>query len=1030
MPLKVRCPACGKSVRVPESDAGLAAICAACGTQYTIPDDAPPAGAFSAAAPAVSAAPRRLPGLGVWLVLLLAVGAAGLAVVLQVRRAGSEGAPAANADPAPATDAPRRDVVATLKAEAEARAVDGDLKGAHRKYQDLQRLVAGRPIADPETRRLVEAARSEQAKVFAVLVERQRPPPPADPPPAVGAAAADDEPVSQPPAPETADNNNAAAQAPPAPTDPAAPTPAGAGVTPSAIDPASASASVGSPAGPPAATTATTRPATVPGRRPPLRPMPETAGAAGVTDEQIGRAIQAGVDHLLSKFDPVTRSLRDVGPLREADAGGRNALAVYALMQAGRSVPDARLDIRGPTMDRMITAMKRAQLNEGNPQTYARAVRATALALFDRPQDRTVLAGDVAYLLKSHHRGAYTYSHSPFPPAVTGAWDNSNSQYGLLGVWSGAEAGVSVPAAYWTAVQRHWITHQLPDGTWAYRTETNGQLSMTVAGVASLFVTSDWLRGPRSSEAVGRAPFMASLARGLAWLESGNHAVDLTGAGWWGYTLYGVERVGLASGFKYFGEHDWYRALAQQVLSRQGPDGSWGDDVETSFALLFLARGRHPILMNKLRFDRGAAGEADGGAAGQGQGDAPARAPGATEGFWANRPRDVANLARYAAGQLERELNWQVVPLARDYTDWLDSPILYLASHTPPALTTDDRDKIRKFVEAGGLLFTQADGDAAAFNTFAEQLARDLFPRYEMKRVAADHEVYRVVFKVDAAQAPLRAVGNGSRLLMVHSPTDIAKSWQARDQIVKRHLFQLGTNLFVYAAGKRDLRNRLQSPHVSDPGPAPNGSVTVARLRYAANWDPEPGAWPRFANWFQRQTGTGVALKEVKLADLRPGGAAVAHLTGTGRWEFTEPERRAMRDYVEAGGVLLVDACGGTGGFGPSARVDLLPKAFPGHPPARIGPGHPLLDDGPPGMEDVGRPRLRSYTVERFDAGAGGLSLLSPGKGHVLFTDLDVTSGLLGSNTWGVAGYEPGYCQSLVKNLLLWTLDGQPDRGR
>jgi len=61
--------------------------------------------------------------------------------------------------------------------------------------------------------------------------------------------------------------------------------------------------------------------------------------------------------------------------------------------------------------------------------------------------------------------------------------------------------------------------------------------------------------------------------------------------------------------------------------------------------LLFLARGRHPVMMNKLRFD----------------------------GFWANRPRDVSNLARFGSKELERPLNWQVVPITREQGGFLGS---------------------------------------------------------------------------------------------------------------------------------------------------------------------------------------------------------------------------------------------------------------------------------------------------------------------------------------------------------------------
>jgi len=36
-------------------------------------------------------------------------------------------------------------------------------------------------------------------------------------------------------------------------------------------------------------------------------------------------------------------------------------------------------------------------------------------------------------------------------------------------------------------------------------------------------------------------------------------------------------------------------------------------------------------------------------------------------------------------------------------------------------------------------------------------------------------------------------------------------------------------------------------------------------------------------------------------------------------------------------------------------------------------------------------------------------------------TDLDITTGLLGTNTWGILGYRPEYATSLVKNWILYS---------
>ena len=89
------------------------------------------------------------------------------------------------------------------------------------------------------------------------------------------------------------------------------------------------------------------------------------------------------------------------------------------------------------------------------------------------------------------------------------------------------------------------------DGGWGYHSDGGGPyLNMTTAGLASLYITTDCvdMEPPRL---VGRV--VPGLDSGLAWVkEHFNTNGDA-------YGLYGCERVGLASGLKYFGTTDWYR---------------------------------------------------------------------------------------------------------------------------------------------------------------------------------------------------------------------------------------------------------------------------------------------------------------------------------------------------------------------------------------------------------------------------------------------------------------------------------------
>jgi hypothetical protein len=971
--MRIACPACGKRASIPDSDAGLVALCPACGTAYRVPDPPPEIPAPVAADP-TPFLNRKAPesNLG-WILLWAGAGVAALVAIAAIAW-GLHVSNHPHAEQQLAEGLRLRNHTVLLIAA-------GRLPEAESEAEELENLAntsRSRDVRDMADQ-VRQALNEKQRAMLTAMATKPSAP--------VATSGPRAEPAVVPPSPQTQPSDDLATSDTPL------------------VAPNSKGSGLDSSDGPYAVTSATrpSPPATVvlTPRLPARKLMPPSVG---LTDEQIGAAIARGIDNLLDQFDPTTH-LMPGSEQRDQITRGEDILCVYALMQCQEATNDPRLNPHESLMKGLIDAMKGLDLNKYSYETYARGLRATALALYNRPEDRGILNADAMVLVRGTGNGAYSYQLDHNRNALSSfddlAWDNSNSQYGLLGVWSAAETGFAVPESYWARVQGHWARSQGRDGTWAYHLPGGlggGTHSMTCAGLASQFVTHDYLDAPKYAIAVGRDPFTPSLAKGLKWLEEGDNAIAINRGG---YDLYGLERVGLASGFKFFGTHEWYRELAAESIHEQQPDGGWGNPVETAYNLLFLARGRHPVLMNKLRFD----------------------------GIWANRPYDAANLARFVGYQLERPLNWQVVSLHRDWTEWMDSPIISLASNKPVDLSPAEYDGIRNFVQNGGMLFMQADGGSPEFDAFARRAAHTLFPDYELQLLPATHPLCSTVFKIKPDDK-LFIVTNGSRILMLYADEDLSRDWELRDAKARPFPFQLGTNMFIYATGKRDLRNHLVSTYIPPVKDAPGVTYRVARLTYPGNWNPEPAAWQRFARWFQLSTGYGLETVETPIADLKPDTAPIAHLTGTARYDLTAAQADAIKRYVEAGGVLLVDLCGGTGAFDKGVQSSLYFKAFAGTPPHVMPPDHPMLNASASGMDNLSHPVLRPYVIETLgrSSGLGLPEEIAAGKGRVIFTSMDITTGLLGTTTWGILGYDPNYAQSLLKNAILWALDGHPEQ--
>ncbi len=254
--------------------------------------------------------------------------------------------------------------------------------------------------------------------------------------------------------------------------------------------------------------------------------------------------------------------------------------------------------------------------------------------------------------------------------------DNSNTQFGIVGLWVAARNGVPAADAF-AALEARYVRSQNRDGGWGYASGGGtSTVAMTCAGLLGLavgrtsrevrleadkkpvpkdlppddpFFTPKKENGEKADPVGGDKPkgnpvasdkaveaglgvlagFVAAQARG------GNGLNNFVGLGNSLYTLWSLERVCVAYNLETLGGADWYGIGADYLLKLQTVDGafndsSYGADVNTSFAILFLCKSNFTKELGvKSKAKDPGKGELRGGG---GPGNAPLYAPAPKEG--------------------------------------------------------------------------------------------------------------------------------------------------------------------------------------------------------------------------------------------------------------------------------------------------------------------------------------------------------------------------------------------------------------
>ena len=470
--------------------------------------------------------------------------------------------------------------------------------------------------------------------------------------------------------------------------------------------------------------------------------------------------------------------------------GGRTALILVALMNAGVDPED---EIIQDGLKYLRTVRSR--------NTYVVGLQTMVFAMAKQKNDKARIQANLKWLEQTCQKTGWGYSG-------TGTTDHSINQYALLGIHEAMRRGYQFDRKKLENLHNYYNTIG-QQGQYSYQRGNRAKIptfNMTCAGLCNLIITardaqlSQSTLDPKTGVATNCGAYASNAQmKGAMRYISAKFPVPLTRREMESrklflypyYGLYGLERAGRLTGRRFFGGKDWYRIGCRALTSIQDEDGHWGGDgndwgilPSTAFALLFLSKGRTPVVITKLAHGK--------------ENDLDA---------WNRKHDDMMHVSEHVSRELFEgdPLAWQVLDIrrvAKPNTDQLTSellasPILYVSGHNLE-LYEKDKEIIEKYLENGGFIVAEACCGSPEFTKSFKALMKKILPDSSLLDVPDGHPIWSAAGKkheVAGGRFPLQYLQKGCKMAVLFNPgTPVMSGFWNKNQH-KRHLESVHSEL-------------------------------------------------------------------------------------------------------------------------------------------------------------------------------------------------------------------------------------------
>lgn len=778
---------------------------------------------------------------------------------------------------------------------------------------------------------------------------------------------------------------------------------------------------------------------------------PATAHAQGeLRAEQVEDAINRASDFLL-------RQQRQNGSFGGFAGGGlsydQTGLITLALLESG-------MEPQRPEMQKALTFLRGKKFDT----TYEMSLQIMALCSGEPKLDLELIRSTADRLAalqitNGANNGLWGYSAARQDP------DYSNTQFALLALYEADRAlesfAVDAPQTLrdGTLWRRALIGLRAganrTAGGWAYQLSGGTSYgSMTAAGISSMIICLDRL-GEGGVQITGGqvnccgAPLDdPDLNRGMEWMARNFDWTTNPGHGlWYFYYMYGIERVGRLTAQRFFGEHDWYRVGTRFMISPdvQQPTGDFLSPTpnerafpaaNTAMALMFLSKGRRPVLFAQLKYGNGPAD-------------------------WNNRPSAFAQMARHVEDKWKRTLTWQIYESHGATVDsYRQAPVLFISGRAPLDFDDQTIEELVKYVNEGGTLFFEraCDNAESGFQESLTNVLGRMFPgNSELRPLPLDHPVWaqddppepKIYMGLDPQQGGNRphlfALRSGCRDAVFYCDMDLSCYWELARKRLRQDIpediaqrvdeaLKVGHNVLSYATG-RQLKFKYEIPEKIDDNRlaqfADRVAINIAEARHDGDWTAAPAALVQIQRELHKETGIPIPLDESQVnldsEDLFKHPILFFH--GRSGFSLNDKERENLREYVRRGGYIFGDAVCASEAFAESFRKEM--QTIFGEEPRQIPQEHALF------TEKYGGFNLESVT--RLEPPAAGVQgrremtrrqvppdlegIFTDERYAVIFSRFDLSCALESAQSVpDCRGYERKDAAKIAINIILYAL--------